>query len=45
VLSRLADGPQRFWESTLSNGIIVPLVVGLVAIYFTSRRLQMQDVA
>jgi ABC-2 type transport system permease protein len=45
VLSRLADGPERLWESTMSTGVLAPLVVGIAAIYFTSRRLQMQDVA
>jgi ABC-2 type transport system permease protein len=45
VLSRLADGPERLWESTLANGILVPVVAAVVAAYFTGRRLQHQDVA
>jgi len=45
VLSRLADGPRSMWESTMSTGVLVPVLAGLVAIYFTSRRLQLQDVA
>lgn len=45
ALSRLADGPQRLWESTLTTGIAVPIAAAAVAAFFTARRLQHQDVA
>lgn len=45
VLSRLADGPRRMWESTMTTGIVVPLVAAVVAAVLTTRRLQRQDVA
>ena len=45
LLSRLADGPQRLWESTMTSAIFVPLLAGAVTVYLTSRRLRRQDVA
>ena len=45
LLTRLADGPTRLESSSLSTSILLPLVVGAVAVALTVRRLQRQDVA
>jgi ABC-2 type transport system permease protein len=45
VLSRLADGPQGLWESTLANGVLIPIAAAIGAIALTVRRLHRQDVA
>jgi ABC-2 type transport system permease protein len=45
LLTRLADGPSRLESSSLATSIVLPLVVGAVAVALTVRRLQRQDVA
>jgi ABC-2 type transport system permease protein len=45
VLTRLADGPRRLIESSLTEAIVVPLVAAAIAFVLTVRRLQRQDVA
>jgi ABC-2 type transport system permease protein len=45
LLSRIADGPERLIEVTATTAVVVPLLAGAVAIWFTVRRLTRQDVA
>jgi len=45
LLTRLADGPRRLIESSLTEAIVVPLVAAAIAFLLTVRRLQRQDVA
>lgn len=45
VLTRLADGPRRLIESSLTEAVFVPLLAAAVAFLLTVRRLQRQDVA
>ena len=45
VLTRLADGPRRLIESSLAEGIVVPLVAAAIALFLTVLRLGRQDVA
>jgi ABC-2 type transport system permease protein len=45
LLSRMADGPHRLVQSSTTTAIVVPLAAAAVAVYFTMRRLQRQDVA
>ena len=45
VLSRIADGPDRYVHSSMTTAVLVPVLAGAVAVLFTMRRLQRQDVA
>lgn len=45
VLTRMADGPHRLAKSSMTTAIVVPILAGVIATYFTVRRLQRQDVA
>jgi len=45
VLSRLADGPERLVESSMTTAILLPLAAAVAAVLLTVRRLHRQDVA
>jgi ABC-2 type transport system permease protein len=45
LLARLADGPERLIEVSLTTAIVVPLLAAAVGVFLTIRRLTNQDVA
>jgi ABC-2 type transport system permease protein len=45
VLARLADGPRRLYESSMTVAVVGPLVAAAIAAALTTRRLHDQDVA
>jgi ABC-2 type transport system permease protein len=45
LLTHISHGPERLIAVTESTAIIVPLLAGAVAVWFTIRRLTRQDVA
>ena len=44
-MAQVADHPIRLGRYTLASGIIVPLVVGTLALAYGARRLARTDVA
>jgi ABC-2 type transport system permease protein len=45
IVARMADHPIRLGRYTLATGVLVPLVVGALALAYASRRLARTDVA
>ena len=45
LLARLADGPERLFESSMPVAVLTPIAVLAVTAVLTTRRLQRQDVA
>ena len=44
IVAQMADHPIRLGRYTLASGILVPLVVGVLAVAYASRRLARTDV-
>jgi ABC-2 type transport system permease protein len=45
LLSRMANGPHHMQKSSTATALAVPIAAAVIAVYFTVRRLQSQDVA